>query len=320
MFILTKGCFPDTKHNTTSTYKEPIKKPSPEMLIEITIALNLCTYIKGYNESLECNTTEAMSHYEDEDALYDLQERLTTFLDIDLERVANLTVVSHRVANQTIIKDANKTELSLFDDYSLFDEKDDDEKVDPLLKYDLSTIEKNEYLKVKFLLLDRARFANDTTNRESITLFYYMVMHLLDKIYLDLIDGRNAYLSDVTAPDQENHGWCNSRGDTQLRFREGFHILASFDQNNVPIYYIYVNETETLYGAGYFQLTFYMANIMSSNSKNIFKSFKENTWNFNSENYQIISDHYSKSNQTDYLHVNLTLTDVTSMFITDKVK
>ena len=68
----------------------------------------------------------------------------------------------------------------------------------------------------------------------------------------------------------------NVKGLVKLIFREKFHILASFDEKNSPSYYIYVNETETLYGAGYFQLTFYMENLKRANAKSVFEPFEQN--------------------------------------------
>ena len=282
------------------------------MEIEVTIAIILCTYVKGFNDTFYCNKTEAMSEYKSPSFINEIHANISLFLGVDFERVQNFNILNDFVANHTIIKKIN----NLNEEVILVDNNQTHRITE------FSITEQIEYLKIRFLLADRLEFLNesiDLTNRETITLFYFMVMHSLDKTFLNLIGDRQAYLSEVNVPDKESHGWCDSKGDKQLIFREKFHILASFDEKNSPSYYIYVNETETLYGAGYFQLTFYMANLKRANAKSVFEPFdQDNKWNISSDRYQIISNHYSNANLTNYLNINLFLTDVTNMFLTEE--
>jgi hypothetical protein len=282
------------------------------MEIEITLALSLCTYVKDFNDTLDCNNTEAMRDYENQAFIDEIHANISRFLGVSFQRIQNFTILNHFVANQTVLKKSDTESMQV-----VYADENNHTQTTPT--YDISTIEQIEYLKVKFLLLSRLEFQNksknELTNRETITLFYFMVMHSLDKTYLNVIGDRQTYLSDVSVPDKEKHGWCAQRGDRQLNFRGNFLILASFDEKNAPIYYIYVNETQTLYGSGYFQLAFYMGNLKKGNSKSVFRPFENSQYNFSSDKYQIISDHYSNVNQTNYLSINLILTDVTNMFI-----
>ena len=49
--------------------------------------------------------------------------------------------------------------------------------------------------------------------------------------------------------------WCNTNDDKKKFIRNEFRILASFDKNEKPRYFIYLNETGTVYKTGDFYLT-----------------------------------------------------------------
>ena len=304
-----QGCLPDTHLNSSQSHKVPIKKPPPEMLIEITIAHRLCTQVQGFNDTRVCDVTVSLRD-DDDRQLQEIHAHLSRFLGVESRRIENFTILGHAILNHTRVQ---RPTIETNDNISI--------------------VELNEYLRVKFLLRDRLSFstvqdeineetAEKLTNRETITLFYFMVMHALDKRRVPLLADTlvDTYLSEVSMAsskgERDEDGWCNSRGDQQLTFRDDFRILVRFDDASSPTYYVYVNETNTLYGAGYFQLTFYLTNLARANAKNVFGAFAATQWTFSSDRYQIVSEHYALvANKSDYLRVNLTLTDVTSMFL-----
>ena len=301
-----QGCI---QTNASNTHTEPIKKPSPDMNIEITIANKLCTYVKNHNDTIDCEYKLSMEP--SEVFIQNLKKEFSRFLGIKNERISNFSVVNHTLVNYTIISfedNKNQTERLLFRNSSY-------------QKYDLSTTELNELLKLRFHLGDRKLFEQDQDDKETILLFYLLVMFSMDKKYLDLIPNRETYFSDVieirTSPDQ---GWCNLKGDRLLSFQKNFHVLASFDQQTNAKYYVYANETDTLYGTGYFQLTFMVPNLKFPDKKatqaDLDHSINHNMWIIKSDQTQIISDHYKNANDSkiDYLNITLTLYDVTEVF------
>lgn len=120
-------------------------------------------------------------------------------------------------------------------------------------RLDVLKVQTNERLTLSFLIKD-AKLFNDS-KKETIVLFYYLTMLAMDQRFFNIKNHR-AYLTDVyELKESPEHGWCNSPGDQKLFIRSEFRILVSFPEDNKPKYYVYLNQTETLYSTGYYYLT-----------------------------------------------------------------
>ena len=117
------------------------------MEIEITLALRLCTYVKGFNDTLDCNNTEAMSEYENQVFVDEIHANISRFLGVPFQRVQNFTILNHFVANQTVLnkRDAESMQVVFVDENN---------QTQTTETYDLTTIEQIEFLKIKFLLFE----------------------------------------------------------------------------------------------------------------------------------------------------------------------
>ncbi|CAF0814028.1 unnamed protein product [Brachionus calyciflorus] len=236
-YILSpQGCIADSSYNQTE-YTQPIKKPSPEMNIEITLIHKLCTFEKNVNDTVKCNHPLVMTP--NLEFLQGFTKNLSKNLQITNERISNISVVSHEIYNETI--------------FNFLKRKKRDIKSEENRGAFSVIIESYESLKLSFTLLDYKKFQNET--KETIILFYYLNMIALDKISFKIYN-HAAFLTKVTELKESPYdGWCNSPGDEKLSFRDNFLILASFEDPKKPKYYVYVNKTQTLYGTGYYYLT-----------------------------------------------------------------
>jgi hypothetical protein len=245
-YIFTsQGCIPDPNFNTT----KPIKKPPSEMQIELTFLHKLCFYVKGYNDTQECKHPLAMKPTDD--FLNEIKNNLSSILQVDSSRIANLEVKEHVVLNETvdIFRNEQKTTQSSTSTISMSaSNQSNSERL-----INLNKIEMNEYLKIAFLLKDNKNF---TGEKETILLFYYLTMLGMDDRVFGLPNKHQAIITEVTElKTSSQHSWCSSPGDYKLLLRDGFHVFASFDNDNKPSYYVYVNQTETLYATGNYYLT-----------------------------------------------------------------
>lgn len=253
-FILSaQGCIPDENFNKSSSLNKPIKPPPAEMKIELKLSHKMCFYLKNFNDTLECKHDLVM--VPNNDFLNNLKLNLSKILEIDDERIKNLKLVEHMIVNEPIIPlintKLNQTNINLNDS--------------------LNQMIKTEHLKVSFEVKDKQLFSND--KKESILLFYYLNLLAMSQNYNHLLIKKHqisiSEVNDLTSVSSD-HGWCNENGEEKLYIRDDFHIYASFDKNNTPTYYVYVNETETLYGTGNFYLTvLIIPNIRPMESKTV---------------------------------------------------
>jgi hypothetical protein len=117
-----------------------------------------------------------------------------------------------------------------------------------------------------------------------------------------------------------SQGWCTSEGDKKIFIRDDFYILASFDESNAnPEYYVYVNQTETLYGTGYYYLTMlYTTQMRGMEMKNRdFNSYNTKgeyltEWTFHMNTNQILSNNDASKYDANGM---LKLADVTSLVL-----
>lgn len=234
------GCVQDVNFNKTE-YSEPIKKPPVEMNIQVTLIHKICVYYSGINDTKLCEHKKVMSP--SDKLLESLKKSFAKVLHINSSRIEDFNLVSYEIHNET---------TSLYLKRNVDFEKDLNEQIEKNGQRTYK-IESKEILKISFLIKDMKLFQNET--KETIILFYYLNMLAMDKRYFN-INNHQCFLYEVEQiKDSKEDGWCTLQGDEKQTYRDNFSIFASFKDPKLPKYYVYVNETETLYGTGYYYLT-----------------------------------------------------------------
>lgn len=96
-----QGCVLDENFN--STYDQPIKPPPGEMRVEVTLKHSLCSFIGGYNDTTEeCNKHQRVLKPSDR-LLESFRKSFVKLLEVNDERVTNMTLKSYLVLNESSI-------------------------------------------------------------------------------------------------------------------------------------------------------------------------------------------------------------------------
>lgn len=226
------GCV-SIESNQTAIDSQPIKNPPEEIQIELTVLHKFCLNLVGFNDTLNC------SHHlilKSDSFLNNFKDSLSKVLGISRDRIDNLTIISHDRQSDQITINKNESITDLTDDK-------------PLPK---TYVVKSEKTRLSFILKDYKKFSDE--KMETIVLFYTLSNMAIEYTPLKISD-HHVILSGVSEIETKNDSWCNTNGDWKLSVRNDFRILASFDKNEKPTYFIYLNQTETLYKTGDFYLT-----------------------------------------------------------------
>ena len=284
-----EGCI---KYNSSyPIVRKPINEPPHEMQIEITLKHEACrvkvdpeTKIKTCEPKFVLESTEAL--------INDLRLCFCKILQINELRMSNFGVVS----NGYIIKN----ETFLFLPYM-----DTNQTTSPQFNI-------TESLTLQFLIKSKDHFKDKDI--DTILLFYYLNILVIQESNFMLNEDQVilSFVEDKTNTVNEHYlGWCTANGDRQSIFMDNFYILASFDANNTnPDYYIYVNETQTLDGVGYYYLSVQLTTQLETKAhmaKDFY--FQTKKWHFHANVDQIIS----KENLNGFLNGTLKLADVTDI-------
>lgn len=103
------GCVPDSNQN--SSYYEPIKKPSPEMKLEITLKHYMCVFIVGYNDTNECEH-ERVLNPTNTTLLKALRASFSRLLNVNIERIQNMSLITYNELNMAGILSPNQSSSS----------------------------------------------------------------------------------------------------------------------------------------------------------------------------------------------------------------
>ncbi|RNA25555.1 EGF-like module-containing mucin-like hormone receptor-like, partial [Brachionus plicatilis] len=300
------GCMQDANFNKTE-YSEPIKKPPPQMNIQITLIHKLCVFYHGQNDTKSCDHRKVMTPRDS--LLKALKNSFAKVLHINASRIQNFSLVSYQIHNDTTVQYLKKSGDAASNKYMDANE------------HRLLITESQELLKISFLIKDMKLFPNET--KETIILFYLLNMLAMDKRYFN-IDGHQCFLNEaIEIKESKDDGWCTLSGDQKLTFRDNFRIFASFKEPKLPKYYVYVNQTETLYGTGYYYLTVLYVKKPDSGSATtkkpllIEKSDLMHNVVFDASFHQIISDDQIYATKRELSpHLNLLhLADVTDIVL-----
>lgn len=265
-FVQTQdGCVPD--ENVDRSHLEPVKKPAEEMEVEITLNHQLCTFVRGINSTSECNHETAINPGEDleqEIFLDEFRKNISEILHINPERIQDMSVESYKVVNEshaTTVPILNQTE--------------DIKPLDLLLGYRfIDSVIMTEELKLRFIIKNNSLFEDDT--KQTILLFYYLTLLSLEMTTIP-INNHYPVLTNVVEIRNATDGWCNGPGDEKLYVRSDFRIYALYAKDKNTKYYIYVNQTETLYATGYYYLTmFFVKDSLNLPGNDRMSEFKEN--------------------------------------------
>lgn len=207
------GCVLETD---TSAQLKPVVRQD-EVTVELTVAHQLCIYRIGYNETVKC---EHESTTDNDYFLESFRMELKTLLGVRLERLDDMKVKSRVVINQKLNENYTMT---------------------------------SERVEISFIIRDNKKFEGD--NIESVTLYFWIISLTMERQYVGISEHRVEMLKvgeEKNSTATGDSAWCSDNGDMPLFFddKEAFKVLASFDSQDIPKYYIYIRESETLYVTG----------------------------------------------------------------------
>ncbi len=208
------------------------------MMVELRFSHKLCLFTKDKNETEFCDHVKVMSP--DLSFMDDLRLNLSKMLEIEPDRIMDLKSLEYVVAPEPIIPIITNTFNQTFNNANR----------------SLNQLVLTEHLKVSFRIKDKNLFAND--KKESILLFYYLNLLAMTQTYQPLLIENHlvsiSEVSDLTTSGSSG-SWCNQQDEEKIYIRDDFQIFAKFSANNTPAYFVYVNQTDTLYATGDFYLT-----------------------------------------------------------------
>ena len=214
--LTDKGCAPDP-HEMNSTKHDTVRKHH-EIKIELTVAHRLCLYKIGFNETVNCHHKSIIRN--EDYFLASLKFGLKSLLSVNLDRLDEMKINSRIIINNEI--SGNYTETS-------------------------------ERIEVSLLIRDNKKFTNDKI--ESLTLYFWLISLTMQRETLNMLDHEVELVKVVEEKNATNHrDWCQADGDTihYYNSKNDLRILASFDEADIPKYYVYIKETESLYATGEF--------------------------------------------------------------------
>lgn len=116
------------------------------------------------------------------------------------------------------------------------------------------TLNTFERINFTFIFKDNKDYPDD--KEELVNLYYTLVKISMDySIKLELFK-KEVIIANVTEIKSDKDGWCQLP-DHPLNIKKNFSILASFDDNNKATYYVWVEETDRIYGTGDFYLSIF---------------------------------------------------------------
>ena len=295
-FIFTsEGCKPDSNYNINSTITDTTTIPE-ELELEVTLMNKLCTPFET-----DCVKNSFMDS--EEELITEFRKTLSGGLKINSTRIQNVTIISVdlKTYNSTFI---NITSLnSSSENYEIYSggEFGDGDKF--LLVN--STIEK---IKISFVVLGNQMFPED--NEETLNYYYTLFRLNLDFYPFELFN-KKVLIFNVTEV-KTFKSWCG-KPDEHHFIKSNFSLLASFDSNEKAKYYIYVNETTTLYPPGDYFLSIGIASRASINTND--------NINYHDFDLFLLQTHASLNNfnAKDYTDVTNQLLGSSSDIIVDKL-
>ena len=276
-YIFTnKGCVPDLNANKTGYL--PVKEKPDQLEIEITLSHIYNVHIINSNVVLKHGRIMEIENFADE-----FKKGLSNALNVNPNRIDKVKILSQDTFNETgvfskpIVILVDGLELTLDSNY--------------LAQFERTTF--------SFLLRDYHEYPDE--NVETIVLYYYLSKLAIENKLMKVMN-HSVLLSDVTESLNANKtGWCNEPNKKLFVMGE-FRIYAYFDPNSKPKYFVFVNQTETLYGVGYFYLTVaYISKVLgnSSNSEKskLYPDLLEDSKEFPENNIHFSQYIYSQHNE-----------------------
>ena len=258
-YIFTsEGCKPDPNFNSSTSFIDTSK--IPELLeLEATLMSKLCTIIDK-----NCSKTSLIDSTDE--LISEFRKTLSFRLNINSSRIDNITI---------LFNDLNTYNSTLVSLSSILNATGDSE-ID-YSDYDIQYIDNEEFvvvndtierIRLSFIILNNKNYPDD--NDEIINYYYTLFRLNFDSYPFDLF-GKRILIVNVTDINARK-SWCQEPDKNQF-MSSNFSLLASFDSNERARYFVYVNETDTLYSTGDYYLTIGVASRSSINSNQKMSSF-----------------------------------------------
>jgi hypothetical protein len=254
-FIFTiDGCKPDPTFNKTLSFNINNTSIPDDLELEVTLLNKIC--IEKNN-----NCSKILLMDSPEKLIEEIQSAISRDLHINSTRIQNITILYNDTVNTT----ASSVNQTVFKNETI------------IIK---NTFER---VRISFIVKDNKLYPDD--NEETLMLYYTLLKLSLDYYEFELF-GSKIVICNVTEM-KSSQGWCKSP-DSHILKVNGFSILASFDNNGKTKYYVYVNETDTIYGTGDFFLS--IGYIPKLGSLNFTENAKKNHLGFNLKNLQDVTN------------------------------
>lgn len=201
--------------NNDSKY-EPVVRQD-EIKIEMEVLHRLCLFKINVNETAKCSHPQITSS---RFFLKDFKMKLANALGVSTARLGDMKVKSNVLINEVVDETYTVT---------------------------------SEKLRISLILKDNKMFENDVI--ESVSLYFWIISMTMKPKYLNVLNHQMVIVEVTEEKDSSiETNWCKAEGDATIFYnsKDNLKILAEFNDSDIPKYYVYILETQTLYPTGKF--------------------------------------------------------------------